>query len=68
LERGDKLDKNRLRVFEWYIAHRHTLKPEISFCQFWDDFLINYMISQEVSIEETFQKTCDNLELEHEHK
>ncbi|SEC76044.1 hypothetical protein SAMN05443246_5275 [Paenibacillus sp. GP183] len=55
-------------AFEWYIDHRDRLKPEIPFCQFWDDFLINYMIWQEVPIEETFQKTCDKLELEHEHK
>jgi hypothetical protein len=66
LERGDKLEQIRLRVFELYITHFNRLKPEISFFQFWDDFLINQMISEEVPIEETFKKTCDKLELAHE--
>jgi hypothetical protein len=66
LERGDKLEQIRLRVFEWYITYYDRLKSGISFWQFWDDFLINHMLSHEVPIEETFQKTCDKLELAHE--
>jgi hypothetical protein len=68
LERGDELEQIRLKVFDLYVTHCARLNPHITFTQFWDDFLINHMISEEVPIEEIFHKTCDKLEVAHVRK
>jgi hypothetical protein len=48
-----------LKVFDLYVNHFERQKSHISFFQFWNDFLLNYMISEGKAIEETFQKIRD---------
>jgi hypothetical protein len=50
-----------LKVFDLYVNQYDRLKSQISFFQFWNDFLLNYMISEGEPIEENFQKIWDKL-------
>jgi hypothetical protein len=55
------VEQIRLKVFDLYVNHDDRLKSQISFFQFWNDFLLNHMISEGVPIEETFRKIWGKL-------
>jgi hypothetical protein len=57
-----------LKVFDLYVNNYDRLKSQISFFQFWNDFLLNHMVSEGEPIEETFRKIWDKLVPELEQK
>jgi hypothetical protein len=61
LERGNELEPIRLKVFDLYVTHYTRLNPHITFSQFWDDFLLSHIVSEKVTMEETFQNISGNL-------
>jgi hypothetical protein len=46
MERGTDLEQIRMKIFELYRTHANRLKSQISFEQFWYEFLIKQSDSE----------------------
>lgn len=62
MERCPELEKCRMKIWNRFITLRALYNIEISFDEFWYEFLVRYMVLEDPSLESVSDEICTAIE------